>query len=1072
MSRDKTCVEPARLKEHLEGTLGEREQHDVITHLDTCAHCRQALEELASGGEHLLAVARDVGREPPAGTFGGLQDQPSPNFMSEELTLDFLNPGEKPGQLGRLGHYVVTEVIGQGGMGMVLKAIDEKLQRVVAIKVMAPQLAANVTARKRFTREAQAAAAVRYEHIIDVHGVEEANGVPYLVMEYISGPSLQERLDQGGALELVRILRIGMQTAAGLAAAHAQGLIHRDIKPANILLENGVERVKITDFGLARAADDASLTHSGVVAGTPQFMAPEQALGGPIDQRADLFSLGSVLYAMCTGRPPFPGSGALATLKRVCDEEPLPIREINPEIPEWMAAIVARLQAKRPGERFASAAEVADLLDKHLAHLQQPGLAPAPPPLKMRHRRSWQLPALVFLIAIALLSLTEATGVTRLRRMLFPNVQPESRPLPMASDAATPSLSLLDRLDPAAIPLAERFSWQPKELVAVLGEHRGRHWHQIRSVAASPDGKLVASTGWQDIVVADAQTLQPRWIQRKNTTQVNSLSFSPDSRLLLSGSADSSIRLWNVATGEQRLCFREAGTSVYGVCFSPDGHQALSAENGGQVRLWNVDTGKEVKCLNGHRHWAVAVGFSPDNLRAVSGGADHMARVWDLQSGTELCCFKGHSGVVHAAAFLPDGKRVLSAHVRQWRDRLYKPAPEYDLRLWDGKTGQELRRLSGHQDGVAALSLSPDGKRGLTASHDGTVRLWDIEAGRELRRLAGHWQYVWSAALLAGGARAFSAGQDRTVRQWDLDTGKEVSPPAGQRGMAAVAAFSPDGRHLLAGGWEDTSVRLWDLETGKELPPFEGHNEGIWCVAFSRDCKFVFSGSSDKTLRKWEISGRKEVFCFKPHSGWVNSLAFSPDGRRALVGTWNWDTAHCWDLDKGSALGSFKARSGASCVAISPDGRLALTGGSRNTVCLWDTDVDNPRELRCFTGHTGPVLCIAVAPDGKSAASCDGNGMIWYWSLKGTEPHGRKFLKYHTASVRCVAFTLDGKNLVSAGWDGRVILWDVASGDRLVEWRFPGEVNWVALAPDGRHLATANNNGTIYVLRLPLRADQ
>src|SRR5436190_10576395 len=197
-------------------------------------------------------------------------------------------------------------------------------------------------------------------------------------MQCVSGLSLQQRIDRDGPLELHEILRIGMQTAAGLAAAHAQGLIHRDIKPANILLENGVERVKITDFGLARAAADASVTQSGVIAGTPQYMSPEQARGEAVDQRTDLFSLGSVLYAMCTGRTPFRASGSMAVLKRVCEETPTPIRETNPEIPDWLVAIIDKLHAKDPGQRYQSAAEVAELLARHLAHVQHPSVASAP----------------------------------------------------------------------------------------------------------------------------------------------------------------------------------------------------------------------------------------------------------------------------------------------------------------------------------------------------------------------------------------------------------------------------------------------------------------------------------------------------------------------------------------------------------------------------------------------------------------------------------------------------------------------------------------------------------------------
>ncbi len=292
--------------------------------------------------------------------------------------LDFLSPSDKPGQLGLLGHYEVLEAVGRGGMGVVLKAFDPSLHRVVAIKVLAPVLATSGTARKRFTREAQAAAAVCHEHVVTIHAVAEANGLPYLVMHYVAGMSLQERLDKGGPLELKEILRIGMQTAAGLAAAHAQGLVHRDIKPANILLENGVQRVKITDFGLARAADDASLTQSGVVAGTPQYMAPEQTRGEAVDYRADLFSLGSVIYAMCTGRPPFCASTTMAVLRRVSDDTPRSIKELNPEIPDWLVAIVDKLHAKDPADRFQNASEVAELLNQHLAQLQQASWTPLP----------------------------------------------------------------------------------------------------------------------------------------------------------------------------------------------------------------------------------------------------------------------------------------------------------------------------------------------------------------------------------------------------------------------------------------------------------------------------------------------------------------------------------------------------------------------------------------------------------------------------------------------------------------------------------------------------------------------
>lgn len=297
--------------------------------------------------------------------------------------LSFLAPPSSPGQLGRLGPYEIHEVIGRGGFGIVFKGFDERLHRVVAIKALSPAYAASGPARARFIREARAAAAVKNEHVVGIHDVQEDAMPPYLVMEYVEGISLQDKIDKHGPLGVKEILRIGMQIAEGLSAAHRQGFLHRDIKPANILLENGVERVKITDFGLARAVDDASVTQSGAIAGTPMYMSPEQAEGIAVDHRSDLFSLGTVLYTMCTGHAPFRASTTHAVLKRVIDANPWPIRESNADIPGWLCDIVAKLHAKRPIDRFATAGEVAELLGQHLAHLQQPATAPKPVDIRL-----------------------------------------------------------------------------------------------------------------------------------------------------------------------------------------------------------------------------------------------------------------------------------------------------------------------------------------------------------------------------------------------------------------------------------------------------------------------------------------------------------------------------------------------------------------------------------------------------------------------------------------------------------------------------------------------------------------
>jgi len=393
------CPPEEQLRELIDGTLADDLQAQVQSHVDDCAACQQRLEALVAGSESWDAAVGHLKADSPRADETILSDaikrMKDDQFIESGAcatgpsnTIDFLAPTDHPGSMGRLGNYEVTEVVGQGGMGVVLKAFDPSLHRVVAVKVLAPFLAHNPQAKKRFIREGKAIAAVSHDHVITIHGIDEFAEPPRIIMQFVSGRSLQQKIDAEGSLDLKEILRIGMQTAAGLAAAHAQGLVHRDVKPSNILLENGIQRVKLTDFGLARAVDDASLTQSGAIAGTPQYMAPEQANGDAVDFRADLFSLGSVMYAMCVGHSPFRASTTMGVLKRVCHDPPRPIQELNPDIPDWLCAIISRLLEKKPEDRYSSARTVAEILEKWLAHVQQPHVVPKPPATSSRSSTS------------------------------------------------------------------------------------------------------------------------------------------------------------------------------------------------------------------------------------------------------------------------------------------------------------------------------------------------------------------------------------------------------------------------------------------------------------------------------------------------------------------------------------------------------------------------------------------------------------------------------------------------------------------------------------------------------------
>ncbi len=429
------------LQQLLDETLDPGRVAGLHLHLAQCDCCRQSLERLAADEPWwretvsvLAAAAKPEFDSEPT----------SPMLHWLEPILDVGGEGNDGSGLGNLDRYPIANIVGQGGMGVVLRGYDKELNRPVAIKVLSPHLAGVGAARVRFMREAQAAAGIVHPSIVPIYSVVTTSRLPYLVMPMVEGGNLQQRLDREGPLAIDEVLRIGLQVAEGLAAAHRCGVIHRDVKPSNVLIEAGNGRVLISDFGLARALDDASITCSGMIAGTPQFMSPEQARGEPLDARSDLFSLGSLLYALATGRPPFRADNPLAVLKKVTETTPRPVHQVNERMPPWLSELIAQLMTIRVADRIASADAAADLLRQAHSHVCNPAIHPLPKDLtKVNQRRLMRWPfmlaAMLMLIGVPIVLLAAWMTSTDRRQVATSRNQPiQSQPMPVANPSFGP----------------------------------------------------------------------------------------------------------------------------------------------------------------------------------------------------------------------------------------------------------------------------------------------------------------------------------------------------------------------------------------------------------------------------------------------------------------------------------------------------------------------------------------------------------------------------------------------------------------------------------------------------------
>jgi serine/threonine protein kinase len=673
--------------------------------------------------------APDVGTQPPS---------PEPEKLEwcwDQLPTPF-KPATVENPLGWLGSYRLLGVLGRGGMGVVYRAHDPQLGRDVAVKALLPELAALPEARSRFLREARAVASLKHDNIVVVHQVGEADGVPYLVMELLCGMSLAEWLERGGKPTVAQVLRVGRDVARGLEAAHRRGLVHRDIKPANLWLEQvstSTFRVKILDFGLARPIAATDLTQQGLILGTPRFIAPEQAAGQPIDRRADLFSLGCVLYRLCTGRLAFPSTKRSDAPPSATWSAPPPILDLEPATPPALARLIMRLLAYNPADRPASAREVEEELRSiartHASGPEERGADRRPRRSPLLERRGLLILAGVLLAGAGLLTIT-LIGPSRRKPV-------EDPPQQTAEPTATRPPQL---------------TFQGASL---------HHTNEIRSLAWSANGRFLATGSFdQTAALQDTSTRQVVARLPDHNGVVESVAFSPDDSYLVTASSDGRLRWWSVPDGKLLGARRAHKGGANGVAFGRTARGETVLVSCGvdhRLRLWSRTVGESSGELIGHKDRVDTVAVSPDGTRIASGSCDRTVRIWDVAARNQVAELAGYQDRVSCVVFSPDGKRVATAD-----------ADERSARVWDlDRPARPVWRFT-HKGNVHGVAFSPDGRFLATAAQrDGGVVLWDLAAGKRIDLPPRQADYTWAVAFAPTGDR-LAAGDYAFLKVWKV----------------------------------------------------------------------------------------------------------------------------------------------------------------------------------------------------------------------------------------------------------------------------------------------------------------
>jgi WD40 repeat protein len=584
------------------------------------------------------------------------------------------------------------------------------------------------------------------------------------------------------------------------------------------------------------------------------------------------------------------------------------------------------------------------------------------------------------------------------------------------------------------------------------GRERNRledHDAGISSVSFSPDGKtLVSGSADNTIKLWDVQTGKEITTLRGHDYSVTSVSFSPNGKTLTSSSLDNTIKLWDIQTGKEITTFRGHSDFLWSVSFSPDGKTLASSSLGKTIKLWNVQTQKEITTLRGHDKSVFSVSFSRDGKTLVSGSADNTIKLWDVQTQKEIATLQGHDSHVNSVSFSRDGKILASG---SW---------DNTIKLWDVQTHKEITTLQGHDDSVSSVSFSPDGKTLASGSRDKTIRLWDVQTGQEITTLQGHDDSVSSVSFSPDGKTLVSGSADNTIKLWDVQTPKEITTLQGHNDRVFSVSFSPDGKTLASGSLDNT-IRLWDVQTSKEITTLHGHDDRVFSVSFSPDGKTLASGSDDKTIKLWDIQTGQEITTLQGHDDRVFSVSFSRDGKTLASGSQN--TIRLWDVQTHKGIATLQGHnSSVDSVSFSPDGKT-LAVGSQNTIRLWDVQIG--KEIATLQGHDSHVNSVNFSPDGKTLASGSEDKTITLWDVQTAKEIAT--LKGHDDEVNSVSFSPDGKTLASSSRDKTITVWDVQTGKEITTLQgHDDEVNSVSFSPDGQTLASGSRDDTIKLWNL------